>query len=138
MMKKIISSICVVVFMLSSFPQDTSIANAEPLPPISLNREYTRSELELWVEHYANEYGVSSDTMKQVITCESGWNTDIQSRHTRPDGSQEQSFGLVQIFLPAHPYISYEQAVDPIFSIEFMAKSFAEGNATWWTCYNHD
>ena len=90
------------------------------------------------------EYGVSVPLMEQIITCESNWNTTLQSRHRytkdRPregvkKGERELSFGLVQIHLPAHPNITKEQATDPEFAIDFLAKNIAKGKASMWTCY---
>ena len=81
--------------------------------------------------------------MSGIISCESGWSTDIQSNHRytatnapkgyKP-GDREQSYGLVQIHLPAHPHISKEQAKDPEFAIEFLAKNVAKGKQGMWTC----
>lgn len=82
--------------------------------------------------------------MSQIISCESGWNTTLQSyhRYTATNvpkgysiGDREMSFGLVQIHLPAHPTISYEQAIDPRFSADFLAKNIANGHAGMWSCY---
>jgi hypothetical protein len=81
--------------------------------------------------------------MEAIIGCESGWDTAIQSKHTYQErnvpkgyevGDREQSFGLVQIHLPAHPSISKEQAKDPEFALEFLAKNLAAGKAGMWTC----
>lgn len=127
-MKKIISILCVAFI---AFPQSTTIAHAEDLPPLcNIGREC----LEKMVEQYAEKYSVSAEQMKSVISCESGWNTNIQSLHTHK-GQQEQSFGLVQIHLPSHSSVSYEQAINPEFSVEFMAKAFSEGQQNMWTCY---
>lgn len=83
--------------------------------------------------------------MRGIISCESEWNTSVQSKHRYTPtnvpagykvGDREQSFGLVQIHLPAHPHVSYNQAVDPEFSIEFLARNIAAGKASMWSCYN--
>lgn len=87
------------------------------------------------INQQALNYGVNAATMHRIIECESNYHTSIQSRHIRPDGSREQSFGLVQIHLPAHPYVTYEQAIDPQFAIEFLASSLKDGKGWWWTCY---
>ena len=50
-------------------------------------------------------------------------------------GQREQSFGLVQIHLPAHRTITKEQALDPEFAIDFLAKNLAQGRGTMWSCY---
>jgi len=72
------------------------------------------------------------------------YSVDIQSHHTyskdRPHegvfkGQREQSFGLVQIHLPAHTNVSKEQALDPEFAIDFLAKNLAQGRGAMWSCY---
>jgi len=127
-MKKIILFVCVAVL---SFPQSMTVAHAEDLPPLcNIGREC----LEEMVERYALKYNVSASQMKAVITCESGWNPTIQSLHTNK-GGREQSFGLAQIHAPSHPHVTYEQATDPEFSIQFMAKAFSEGKQGMWSCY---
>lgn len=82
--------------------------------------------------------------MDRVIACESGYNPTIQSRHRykkdRPHegvvaGQREQSFGLAQIHLPAHPNVSYEQATDPEFSVNFLAEKLSHDAGSHWTCY---
>lgn len=88
------------------------------------------------IHQYAETYQVDPYQMEAVINCESGFNSTIQSQHIREDGTQEQSYGLVQIHLPAHPDVSYEQAINPEFAIEFMAREFANDNEEIWTCYN--
>lgn len=92
----------------------------------------------------AQEYGVSAQTMLSVISCESKYMVDVQSNHRYTEsnvpkgykvGDREQSFGLVQIHLPAHPNISKEQALDPEFSVEFLAKNLKQNRGNMWTCY---
>ena len=94
------------------------------------------------ISHYAEEYGVLQWVMEEVVRCETAgtFDPEIQSQHFYPPGSghgsgQEQSFGLAQIHLPAHPHVSYEEATDPDFALEFMAKNMAEGQASMWTCW---
>lgn len=81
--------------------------------------------------------------MSAIIACESGWNPNIQSKHVYTEknvpkgyrvGDREQSFGLVQIHAPAHPNITKEQALDPEFAIEFLAKNLKAGKHRMWTC----
>ena len=93
----------------------------------------------------AEEYGVSAVAMSQIIGCESQWNYTIQSNHTYTKrnvpkgykvGDREQSYGLVQIHLPAHPTISKEEATNPEFALEFLAKNLKAGRASMWTCAN--
>lgn len=78
----------------------------------------------------------------KTIQCESGFDPLIQSQYKDPSGPNglEDSWGLAQINLPAHPNITREQAQDWKFSLEFMKKNFAAGNQSMWTCWrnNHD
>lgn len=77
---------------------------------------------------YATLYNVSPETMTRVIACESNYNP-------RAVGDGGNSFGLAQIHLPSHPYVTKEQAYDPDFAIDFLAKNLAKGNGRIWTCY---
>lgn len=76
----------------------------------------------------AVKYGVSESLMRQIIKCESGF---------RPDaiGDGGYSYGLVQIHLPSHPYVTSEQAKDPEFAVDFLAKNLAVNKGSMWTCY---
>lgn len=97
------------------------------------------------VTDYATKYKVPVSEMWRVIDCENpSLDPKMQSKYIykkdRPSegvkaGEQERSFGLVQIHLPAHPSISYEEATDVDFSLEFLAKNLSEGNGKIWTCY---
>lgn len=81
--------------------------------------------------------------MNAIISCESQWDYTVQSKHTYHErnvpkgykvGDREQSFGLVQIHLPAHSNVTKEDATDPEFAIEFLAKNLKAGKASMWTC----
>lgn len=96
------------------------------------------------VEHFADKYNVSSKQMLSIMKCESSLDPTKQSEHyyTKDNhklgikkGQRELSFGLSQIHLPAHPDITEEQAKDPVFAAEFMAKNFSEGHQRKWTCW---
>ena len=82
------------------------------------------------VVYYGDKYDLSKEKkelMKKVIWCE--------SRNLRyAVGDNGTSFGLSQIHLPAHPYVTKEQAFDIDFSIDFMAKEFSKGNEGIWSC----
>jgi hypothetical protein len=95
------------------------------------------------VKNKAKEYGVSAQSMLAVIDCESRFEPEIQSHHTYTErnvprgykvGDREQSYGLAQIHLPAHPAVTKEQALDPEFAIDFMAKNM-KSNPNMWSCY---
>lgn len=87
------------------------------------------------------EYNVSTRLMEEIINCESQGSTTIQSRHIYTSnkygkkGTREGSWGLVQIHLVAHPDITKEQALDPLFATDFLAKNLKAGNGKMWSCY---
>lgn len=112
-------------------------AHVEPEPKevlVEVVYDWSQERIEQEIRTAADKYGVSYDRMYHTIECESGFDIDIQSQHILSYG-QELSFGLSQIHLPDHPSVSYEDAVNPVFAIDFMAKAFSQGNAKWWTCY---
>jgi hypothetical protein len=96
------------------------------------------------VAFYGNMYDVSQETLFRVIKCENQELNPTQqsrlkykegNRWKKPAGSYEQSYGLAQIHLPDHPEVSYSQAIDPSFSIDFMAKNISQGHGEMWTCF---
>lgn len=87
---------------------------------------------------YALKWGVSEADMYALIDCETGGTFDpkIQSKALRPDGSQENSWGIAQIFLDAHPDITKEQAQDARFSLDFIGSHFSKKRFDpWLTCW---
>ena len=82
------------------------------------------------VEKQAEKYGKSAAYMKKIIHCESMGSTTVQSYHVQ-NGVREDSWGLVQIHLPSHPTVTKEQALDPEFAIEFLAKNLGKVR---WSC----
>lgn len=75
---------------------------------------------------------LSTSTLSHIyatIECESTGNPQA-----RGDGST--SFGIVQIHLPAHPDITEDQALDPVFSIRWMVAQVAAGRAGEWSCWH--
>ena len=78
----------------------------------------------------AEAYGSSVKKMEAIIHCESQGSTTIQSLHY--DGKKrENSWGLVQIFLDAHKDITKEQALNPEFAIDYLAKNLAHHTDKW-------
>lgn len=86
------------------------------------------------IERYGSKYGVKSEHIYNIIACETAntFDPNIQSKNYI-NGIREKSFGLVQLHLTAHPEISYEQATDPDFAIDFLARNLKEGNYWMWT-----
>lgn len=87
--------------------------------------DYSVHEL---ITHFAHKYNVSQDEMEFIIRCESGYNSTAVGDHGK-------SYGLAQIYLPAHPSISPDQATDPVFAVEFLARNLSQGHGTMWTCW---
>lgn len=93
--------------------------------PVRLIKDYTVLEL---VGYFASQYKVSETEMSETIKCES----NMQSSFI---GDHGNSFGVSQIYLPAHPEVIKEQAIDPVYSVEFMAFNFSKGKQNMWTCW---
>lgn len=117
---------------------DVSISHVEVENPVKAIVEAPRpisiaDPLRLYAKLMADRYGVSFEEMNITIDGESDWQPEADN----PDDSDGGSWGIVQINIgkDAHPEITKEQALNPYFSIEFMAKEFANGNAWKWTCW---
>lgn len=76
-------------------------------------------------------YGVDVNLMRHIIFCESSFNVDAKNISKR-----EASYGLVQINTLVHD-VTIEQAKDPEFAIDFLAKNIKKGKAEdmWVTCF---
>lgn len=81
--------------------------------------------------------------MDAIVACESEYVVDIQSKHRYTPhnvprgyrvGDREQSYGLSQIHLPAHTHVTKEQATNPVYAADFLARNLAVGRASMWTC----
>ncbi len=91
-------------------------------------------DLKTLIKEKALKYGVSAEIMQKVVNCESNGSTTIQSNYYWK-GKREESYGLSQINLPHHPNITYSQATDADFSIDFLASELAQGHGYLWTCF---
>jgi hypothetical protein len=136
-----------VIFTIGTEPEPIEYARAEEATPpvasstpviIEVRINWTRERIDQEIEKKAAQYGQSASRLKSIVDCESKYVTDIQSFHTYkkdyPEwgvkaGDRELSFGLAQIHLPHHPSVTYEQAVDPAFAIDFLAKNY--GKVPW-------
>ncbi len=80
------------------------------------------------IERYSSLYGVSEATMTHIVLKESTMCTNMI-------GDNGNSIGCVQINLIYHPEITKKQALDPDFSINWLAKQLSLGHCSWWmTC----
>lgn len=116
-------------------PAPRKVELAPKMPQVQFKTPEPTSELLSLINSKAEQYSVSSEIMTKVIACESGFVEDVQSRHITRAGTREESYGLVQINLPSHPSVSYEQAIDPVFAVEFLARNLADGKGSMWTCW---
>lgn len=109
--------------LAEALPQEIALeANISPPRTVS-----TPEEIDEYVREYAPYRGVDAEEVLAVLKCESNLNKDAV-------GDNGRSFGVAQIFLPAHPDISEEQALDPEFSIRFIVDAFAAKEQRMWTC----
>ncbi len=92
--------------------------------------EYSTTTAPLILQAIATKHGIDPEPFIETARCESNFKASAV-------GDNGTSFGVFQIHLPAHPYISKEQALDPWFAAEWAAKSFADGKQKWWTCYRN-
>lgn len=89
----------------------------------------------------AAKYHLNVEHFVKVINCESGASSTIQS--TVPDiagpNGRENSWGIAQINLDPknHPEVTMEQALDPTWSLEWMAERWVDGHAHEWTCWRN-
>jgi murein DD-endopeptidase MepM/ murein hydrolase activator NlpD len=65
----------------------------------------------------ARKYGIPENIFMALINQESGWDPKI--------GSPAGAVGLVQIHLPSHPDVSYQQATNPRFALDWGARYLA-------------
>lgn len=130
------------IVFLTSIPL---IAIAEPNNGITPIKEELL-DIPSLVDFYAEKHGVSKEVMHWIVSCESNYIPDAQSKHRykrdNPKwgvkvGDQELSFGLAQIHLPSWGNITYEQAIDPDFALNFLAEKLSEGKGELWTCYRN-
>src|SRR3972149_5332849 len=88
---------------------------AKELPPppqiIAQVDTSSREWIKERISYYASLYRVSEITMNIAVKCESQF-------HPNAVGDNGNSFGLVQIYLPAHPQISKEEAMDVDFALD--------------------
>ena len=119
-MKKLITSLILVSFLILSLP---SYTDSYIKPP-----EVPKMSIDELISLNAIKYHVSSKTLHSVIKCESGYNE-------LAIGDSGQSYGLVQIHLPSNKTITKTQAFNPEFAIEFLAKGLSTGRGNAWTCF---
>ena len=89
--------------------------------------DWTEERIFEEIEVAGKRYNVSTSTLHAVIKCESRYDRFALGDHG-------WSRGLVQIHGKYHD-VSDEEAYDPEFAIDFLAKHVSEGKGSLWTCY---
>lgn len=116
--------------------QNSNIGNETPIVG-EMSIQWTESDTVGIIRAKAVEYGVDPALMLDIVECETGndiASTTIQSRYVL-NGKRERSYGLVQLNLDHNPDVTYEQAIDPVFSIDFLAHQLQHNRAYLWSCY---
>lgn len=121
--------------LLSQIPTDIANAVTVIVPPISrdLGTTYTKQQIQDLVDTYATQYNVDGVKMMATIYCESHYK-NVQSDIVS-NGRREDSWGIAQINLYWNSSVSKSQALDPTYSVEWMAIAFSSGEAKKWSCY---
>lgn len=78
--------------------------------------------------------------MKKIVACETGhkYNDPAIQSNVIVDGVREESYGYAQIHLPSwttKEIVTYEQAIDPDFAMNFLAEKMSQGLSRLWSCY---
>ena len=105
-----------------------------PAPPVEIiSIADTHHVSEYYVRMIAHDFGLdatSTDQMVETIRGESGFDPTKKGDHGT-------SWGLVQIHITekSHPDISIAEALDPDFSLRFMANEFKNNRKWQWTVW---
>lgn len=91
----------------------------------------TPAQVEDYLWYASAREGIDITTVLSVVRCES--NFDKGAEH---HSSKEDSYGIFQINLRAHPEITKEQALDPLWSTKFAMDQITKGHWSIWSCYN--
>ena len=117
-------------------PEVVPVVETPTTPPVRAKSAHSgvsnrKDEVYPIIEKYAQIWAVDVKLMDSLVYCESGYN-----RYALNDNpGVELSSGLAQINLLAHN-VTREQAEDPEFALNFMAKNISEGKAKmWYNCY---
>lgn len=110
------------------------------IPETKLSSElgtiYSEQQIIDLISVYATKYGVNASQMLETVRCESVGFKNVQSGHIL-NGVREDSWGIAQINLYWNPEVTKQQALDPYFSMDFMARKFKLGKQDRWTCWRN-
>ena len=119
-MKTIITTLCAAIVLGSNL----LVANSDTVPL----RYSDKAQYMVLANQIGTAYHTNVPLIKAVVTCESSWSAGATNV-----SKKEQSYGLVQINRLAHPSISIQQAEDPSFALNYLAKGLSTGSDHW-TC----
>ena len=111
------------------------------MPVYDAKSEWMTEELKSLVVATAQNRGLKVQKFLATAECEvkkrpdNSWDYKAQSDHISGN-KRENSWGLWQINLDWNPDVTKEQAQDPIWSTEWAAHEWTNGNAFLWSCYN--
>lgn len=97
-------------------------------PPSAHASDLSVDDLKTIATAEAAAHNLDTTRFLKVIDCESHWDAT-----TVGDGGR--SFGLVQIFLPAHPEITKAQALDAYWALNWAAEQWALHHEAMWSCF---
>lgn len=130
------------LLILSGALVPTALAEEAPLPPVAIFMQiapehlrgvtkeiYSTSTAEDIITEYAVHYNIDPKPLIDTLHCESNFDPAAI-------GDFGTSFGIAQIHLPAHAEVTKQEALDPLWSINWAAQMFAAGHANLWSCYN--
>lgn len=101
---------------------------AQPAYASEIHAPLFRDDPQATIRYWADYYHVSFAQMNGTIKCESGYNPNAVGKLGE--------LGVAQIYRKYHPDVSYENATDPDFSVEWMARQFSQGKQSMWSCWN--
>jgi soluble lytic murein transglycosylase-like protein len=116
--------------LLGMSEPDVVYAQVEEPKVVLIETVWTEEDIKKEIDEQAKRYGVSAYEMHTTISCESNYN-----RYAL--GDKGKSRGLVQIHSDYHD-VSDEDAYNPRFAIEFLAKNLSQGNGKLWTCWRQN
>lgn len=119
-MKPIATALFIATFLGTS----VLVASSDDLPP-----SYVPSVHQVIVRQ-SRIYAVPEKTIEAIVSCESSGNPYAHKLTKRED-----SWGLVQINLLAHPEITKEEAINPDFAVSYLASELSTNHGGMWSCY---
>jgi hypothetical protein len=91
----------------------------------------TPAEIEDYIIYLAEHEGINVGTALSIANCESGFDGHAIGDHGT-------SLGVFQIHLPAHPEVTSEQALNPIWNVDWAFDQMLAGKFGIWSCYDEN